>query len=94
MTLHEKLRQRFVDAIRKCYQPCPLIGERWFALHENATPPYFQFSGTGKLAKALGSHPSSVARKVAAALDLSDLDGEVSVADDGKINVKFKKLPE
>lgn len=89
MNVEETLTQRFIEAIRKSYKPCPIIGTKWFIFHPDASPPYFQFNGIGKLAKATGLRPATIAKRVLAGLSLKDLDATAELTDDFRINVRL-----
>ena len=94
MDVKELLTKRFTEAIGKSFTKCPLIGPKWFKWYANAKPPYFQFTGVEKLAKAATLKPAEVIRRILRHLDTSGLDAEVKVTADDKINVKFNALPD
>jgi hypothetical protein len=87
--IQEELTQRFVAAIRKSFQPCPLIGPKWFQLVEGP-PPQFQFTALGKLAKAVCKNPLRVAQTVARNLDLGGLPVAEVVPGESGITVNLK----
>ena len=94
MGVQELLTQRFIKAIQDEFKPCPLIGPKWFQYHEKADPPYFQFAGVKRLAKAAGMQPRRVAELVLENLNANQLDANVKLTDDLKINVVFNTLPD
>jgi len=92
MTAIEKLLvDRFTDAIRRAFRPCPLVGPKWFRFKEGPPRRQFEFVAAGKLAKATKMPPDSAVREVLRFLDLSDLDAEVTVSAHGSVLVT---LPE
>ena len=93
MEPREFIRKRFVQAIQKSFDPCPLIGDRWFRYHEKTTPPYFQFAGAKKLAKAIGTNPKRICAAILEHMDLRGIDGELNVTSDVKINLILKSIP-
>ncbi len=94
MNVEELLTTRFTKAIKKSYSQPPLIGPKWFHYSGKANPPYFEFTGAGRMAKALASRPDRVAKKLVQNLDLSGLDATVEIKADSKIYVKLNSLPE
>ena len=94
MDIKKTLSKRFTKAIGKSFNRPPLIGPKWFSWHGEAKPPYFQFTGVGKMAKATMTKPDEIVRRLVRHLDTSGLDVEVQATSDGKINVKFNKLPD
>ena len=87
--MSEMLTERFKQAVTQSFEPCPLIGPKWFRYCETAIPPYFQFTGVTKLAKATGINCAMVAKRIVEHLDVSDLDAEVGVSDEFNINVRL-----
>ena len=90
MKIKEVLIKRFTEAIGKSFDRPPLIGPRWFKWYGTAKPPYFQFIGARKLAKAITTEPDEVVRRILRHLDMKGLEAEVQVTPDAKINVRFK----
>ena len=86
--ISEMLTERFKQAVAKSFEPCPLIGPKWFRYCETAVPPYFQFTGVTKLAKATGIKRTMVSQRIVEHLDVSDLDVVVSVSEEFNINVR------
>jgi len=82
--------RRFTEAIAKSFARVPLVGPRWFKWYGTADPPYFQFIGARKLAKATATRPDEVVRRILRHLDTKGLDAEVQVTPDAKINLRFK----
>jgi len=90
MDIEEMLRARLIEAIRRSFKRCPLIGEKWFRYYRKVDPPYFQFTGARKLGKATALEPKRVARRIVRNLDLAGVDCTVRVASDGKINIHLR----
>ena len=88
MHLGETLTQRFTKAIKKTLPKTPLIGPKWFKYFPKGRPVDFQFTGCGKLAKATKNNPKNMARMLLKNLQIKDLDLDVSVTADFRINVK------
>lgn len=94
MDVGELLTARFTKAVRKSFDPCPLIGPKWFRYRGDAVPPYFQFTGAKSLAKATSSTPERVAQRIVRNLDMDGIGAEVEITGDSRISVKFRKLPD
>ncbi len=94
--MHEKLTERFVKAIHKSFDPCPLIGPKWFRSYPTGKPADFRFAPRN-LAKAMGMKVPMVARIVVRHLDLKGIDADVEILTDGTIDVtlgeKHKPAP-
>ena len=91
METEQVLRQQFTAAIRKSFNPCPLIGEKWFNFHANGKPADLEFTGAGKLAKATCKRPEQVARTIVKNLALGKVAAEVEVTSDSIILVRLKE---
>jgi hypothetical protein len=87
---NELLIKRFTKAIGKSFAQVPLIGPRWFKWYGSAKPPYFQFIGVRKLAKATATTPDEVVRRILKHLNMKGVDAEVQVTADAKINLRLK----
>ncbi len=79
MSVDELLRERFATAIRKSFDPCPLIGPKWFNYLPDATPSRFEFLGVQKLAKAIIAKPAIVSNRILRNLDVEGIPGKVKV---------------
>lgn len=73
MDTQSVLSERFAQAIRKCFDPCPLIGPKWVRACEGPAAGAFEFVGVSKLAKATAKQPAAVAQMLCRNLDLSGL---------------------
>ena len=89
MDMQKLLTDRFVQAIKKSFAPCPLIGPKWFRLLAEDRPPRFCFSGSRKLAKATKDSPEAIVQRLLDNLDLSDLEVNVRTAKNWDVNVFF-----
>lgn len=94
MNVEELLTDRFIKAVKKSFQPCPLIGPKWFSYNDKISPPCFQFTGVKSLAKATSSQQRAIAERVLRNLDTSGIDADVEITPEFKINLKFRSLPE
>jgi hypothetical protein len=93
MNTEQVLRQRFHDAIRKSFEPCPLVGPKWFNYDTQGELPSFQFTGMSKLAKAVGMRIDFVAQKVFDNLNLRGLPMEPRITQSFDIWVTPKQTP-
>jgi hypothetical protein len=88
------LTARFIAAIRKTFNPCPLIGANWFKYYPDGKPVDFQFAGLRRLAKAAARRPAAVAQLVIANLDLKGVEAVVRMTSkEDAINVRLKSSP-
>ena len=91
MNTEQVLKQRFLDAIKKSFDPCPLIGPKWFKYEPNDSPPSFKFTGMSKLAKALGMRIDFVSQKVFDNLNFRGLPVESRITQSFVIWVTLKQ---
>ncbi len=92
--LYKVLTERFVEAIGELFQPCPLIGPRWFRFGDGARDGAdFQFVGAAKLAKATIPNPPKVAARLLETVKLDDLPVEAEVTASHNINVRRTDRP-
>ena len=89
--IQDKLKERFIRAIRKSFTPCPLIGDKWFHFHASGKPADLQFVGCDKLAKAMGMNRKVIAQTLVKNLHLRDLKASVEITPDDRINVRLQK---
>jgi len=89
--VEELLKKRFIEAIRKSFQPCPLIGPKWFHYDTKADPPCFRFWGLRRLAKALGMRPEKLAERLVKEVDLGGVKAQASVEADSSIVVRLSE---
>jgi hypothetical protein len=87
---HEQLTAAFKKGIDESFDPCPLIGEKWFRHYPSGQPAHFTFDAR-KLAKAMGMKPLGVGNIVLNHTDLSAFNATAKVSDNGVIHVT---LPE
>ena len=80
MDIEDKLTRRFVQAIRRSYEPCPLIGPKWFRYNPSGKPAHFQFLGAAKLAKAASGVPRGALARIMKNLNLRDLGARAEIA--------------
>lgn len=93
-TIEQELSDRFVSAIKKSFEPCPLIGPKWFRFHPRNSTWDFVFVGLPKLAKAAGKKLNITTVMVRKNVDLSGLPiAETKFAEDGKVYIRFAKSP-
>lgn len=85
------LTARFIAAIRDNFQPCPLLGEKWFKYNASGKPVDFEFLGIARLAKAVGEKPEKVAHMLVSKLDLKGLRADVTIRADYTIAVTIKR---
>ncbi len=93
MNMQDELKERFVQAIRKSFQPCPLIGEKWFCFHPDGEPADLQFVGCDKLAKAMGMNRKTIAQTIVKNLYLRELKASIEITSDDRINIRLEKNP-
>ena len=67
--ISEQIKERIIAAIAKSYQPCPLIGPKWFQTPQTGHVG-FEFVGAGKLAKAVHRTKQEVCRDIMANFDV------------------------
>jgi hypothetical protein len=79
MDIEDKLKRRFSQAIRRSYDPCPLIGPKWFQYNPDGKPAHFQFVGGKKLAKAASGSPRMALRRVLKNLNVRDLNARAEI---------------
>ncbi len=85
---HERLSDKFIQAIKESFDPCPLVGRKWFKTHTRGTPADFTFE-TRNLAKAMGMKPSLVAKIVLRRVRLDNESARARVSREGDILVDF-----
>ncbi len=90
MDIEKELIKRFAEAIKKSFEPCPLIGPKWLVRLPEGKSADFRYMGMPKLAKATGKHIESVVKHVIRNLDLSGLNASISVDPEGLVDVKIK----
>lgn len=83
---HEQLTAAFRKGIDKSFDPCPLIGDKWFRHYPSGQPAHFTFDAR-KLAKAMGMKPHGVGNIVLSHTDLSAFGATARVSDKGVIHV-------
>ena len=94
--LNEQITERFVKAIRKSFEPCPLIGPKWLQVYPNGRPADFRFVGIPKLAKAAGRPVDKTRQILMRNLSLTGLQVDMKIIDGLYVdmNVKDKPRPE
>jgi len=86
------LTARFIAAIRKSFNPCPLLSPKWFKYYPNGKPADFQFTGLYKLAKATTRPQALITQMIIKNLDLKGVEADVrSTTKRDAINVCLKK---
>lgn len=92
--LHELLEERFAQAVRKCFQPCPLIGPKWLKAYPKGRPADFQWVGGPKVAKAVGRQVWPVTNQILKTLDRRGIDAEFEITRSARINVHLRPEPD
>jgi hypothetical protein len=92
MAEHEEiprqLQERFIAAIRASFEPCPLIGPKWFRWRAEGNPPRFEFTGARRLAKALGGMKTEkVNQKILRKARLDELGLDPVIRKNGDVHV-------
>jgi hypothetical protein len=86
--LQKAVTDRLVAGIDKSFDPCPLVGPKWFKTHPKGNPADYTFD-TRKLAKAMGMKSEFVAKIVLKHTDFTGLGVEVKINSQGVIHVNF-----
>jgi hypothetical protein len=85
---HQRLSGKFIQAIKESFDPCPLVGHKWFKTDPSGTDADFAFE-TRNLAKAMGMKPSLVAKIVLRRVRLENEGARARVSKDGDILLDF-----
>lgn len=80
--LWQQLSQRLTKAVRKSFEPCPLIGEKWLKEYPNGRPADLRYFGIPKLSKATGKTPERTMQAVLKNISFKGLPVAVSTTDD------------
>lgn len=91
--LKQQITERFVEAIRSMFTPCPLIGPKWLQEYPSGKPADFRFFGVPKLAKAIGIPPKKIIQLLVQNVSLKGLDVEAEMTHDFMIDINRKKKP-
>jgi hypothetical protein len=83
---HEQLTAAFRKGIDKSFDPCPLIGEKWFRHYPSGKPAHFTVD-CRKLAKAMGMKPHGVCKIILRHTDLRPFGATVRVSEKGVVHV-------
>lgn len=91
-TIEQELTDRFIAAIKKSFEPCPLIGPKWFRFHPRKSTWDFVFVGLPKLAKAGGKKLNITSVMIRKNVNLTGLPiAETKFDEDGKVYIRFQK---
>lgn len=91
--LKQQITDRFVEAIRTAFKPCPLIGPGWLQEFPNGKPADFRFFGVRKLARAAGLPPKKISMMLMQTVSLEGLGVDSKVVHDFLIDINHKDKP-
>ncbi|MCK5114626.1 MAG: hypothetical protein KAR11_07690 [Phycisphaerae bacterium] len=91
--LHEQIAERFIKAVRKSFEPCPLIGPKWLQEYPKGHPADFRFVGLPKLAKAAGRSIERTQQIFMKNLSLNGLDVDVKIVEGRYVDLNIKGKP-
>jgi hypothetical protein len=83
---HEELTAAFKKGIDKSFDPCPLVGDKWFRHYPSGKPAHFTVD-CRKLAKAMGMKPLTVGKIILSHTRLAPFGATARVSDNGVVHV-------